>query len=181
MEVIWHLYVFFNWDVTLCVLFRSPTIACYAFWKAMELMVTHLTRWQHIDKFYKIWSWKQETIQLLFLFRQKVVPPLPFFTELVYATSTAVLFQVRKKIKKNWNKFANKREWSFYWTKIKKNSNKFSNKREWQCYWRWQHWNHTVWALHIGTSSKGSQAVRWVRWAALEINSRFLISFQKVN
>jgi len=49
--------------------YRSPTIACYALWKAMELMAAHLTR-------------------------QNVVPPLPFFTELVYATSTAVLFQV---------------------------------------------------------------------------------------
>ena len=35
--------------------------------------------------------------QIPFIEREKILPPLPFFTEIVYATSTAVLFQVGKR------------------------------------------------------------------------------------
>ena len=84
-----------------------------------------------------------------------MVPSLPFFTELVYATSTAVLFQVLLKTKKR-------------------------DPNKWEC--RWQHWNPTVWAPHIGSSSRGSQGVRWVRWVFREQFKMPSISesFQKV-
>ena len=75
------------------ILIRSPTIACYAFWKAMELIVGHLTRCRRSTQV--VLSLRQsEILTIDILFRQNLVPSLPFFTELVYATSTAVLFQV---------------------------------------------------------------------------------------
>ena len=63
---------------------------------------------------------------------------LPLFTEIVYATSTAVLFQVGKR-------------------KILK---VFKNK---PMMWRWQHLNPIAWVPPIGSSCKGSPGARWVR------------------